>query len=98
MQKHSWTVAEAKARLSEILRRASTEGPQRIGARNRYIVVPEELWRQVSKPKPPLGKWLLEHMPRGEALDPPDRSAPDRDIPFAPDDDCGGEDNYGAER
>ena len=26
-----WTVAEAKARLSEILRLASEEGPQRIG-------------------------------------------------------------------
>ncbi len=28
-----WTVAEAKARLSEILRLAEEEGPQRIGAR-----------------------------------------------------------------
>ena len=28
-----WTVAEAKARLSEILRLAEEEGPQRIDAR-----------------------------------------------------------------
>ena len=28
-----WTVAEAKARLSEVLRRSADEGPQRIGAR-----------------------------------------------------------------
>ena len=83
MQKHIWTITEAKARLSEILRRASTEGPQRIGTRNKYIVVPEELWRQVSKPKPPIGKWLLDHMPRGEALDLPDRTEPAREIPFA---------------
>ena len=27
-----WTVAEAKARLSEVLRLAEEEGPQRIGA------------------------------------------------------------------
>ena len=31
-----WTVAEAKARLSEILRLAETEGPQHIGARKSY--------------------------------------------------------------
>ena len=29
----TWTVAEAKARLSEILRLASEEGPQRIGTK-----------------------------------------------------------------
>ena len=37
-----WTVAEAKAKLSEILRLAETEGPQRIGARKPFIVVPEQ--------------------------------------------------------
>ena len=31
-----WTVAEAKARLSEILRLAETEGPQRIGKRSSF--------------------------------------------------------------
>ena len=35
-----WTVAEAKARLSEILRLAEEEGPQHIGARKPFVVVP----------------------------------------------------------
>ncbi len=35
-----WTVAEAKARLSEILRLAESEGPQRIGTRRPFVVVP----------------------------------------------------------
>ena len=83
MQKQIWTIAEAKARLSEILRRASNEGPQRIGTRNSYVVVPEKEWLELCKPKPPLGKWLLDHMPRGEALELPDRTESDREIPFA---------------
>ena len=33
----AWTVAEAKARLSEILRRAEEEGPQRIGTRKEFV-------------------------------------------------------------
>ena len=41
-----WTVAEAKARLSEILRLAEEEGPQRIGARKPFVVVPEHVWRE----------------------------------------------------
>ena len=40
-----WTVAEAQARLSEILRLAEEEGPQRIGRRRPFIVVPEKVWR-----------------------------------------------------
>ena len=35
-----WTVAEAKARLSEVLRLAEEEGPQRIGVRKPFVVVP----------------------------------------------------------
>ena len=37
-----WTVAEAKARLSEVLRLSEEEGPQRIGTRKCYVVVPEK--------------------------------------------------------
>ena len=36
MQQRIWTVSEAKARLPEILRKASEEGPQRIGP-SKYI-------------------------------------------------------------
>ena len=40
----TWTVAEAKARLSEILRLAEEEGPQRIGTRRSFVVVPAATW------------------------------------------------------
>ena len=40
-----WTVAEAKVRLSEILRLSIDEGPQRIGVRRGYVVVPEHVWK-----------------------------------------------------
>jgi hypothetical protein len=77
-----WTVAEAKARLSEILRLASEEGPQRIGAQTPYVVVPEEVWQKLVKPRVPLGKWLVENMPRGGELELPDRRDPARPVPF----------------
>ena len=40
-----WTVAEAKAKLSEVLRLAEEEGPQRIGLRRPFVVVPEHVWQ-----------------------------------------------------
>ena len=81
-----WTVAEAKARLSEILRLAEEEGPQRIGARKPFIVVPERLWQSQARPPKPLGQWLIENVPRGTDLEVPDRSS-NREIPFINDED-----------
>jgi hypothetical protein len=78
-----WTVAEAKAKLSEILRLASEEGPQRIGTHRAYVVVPEEQWLKVSEPPVHMGRWLLENLPRGfDDLELPDRKEPDRPNPF----------------
>ena len=45
-----WTVAEAKARLSEILRLAEAEGPQTIGTRRPFVVVPAEAWYAKTSP------------------------------------------------
>lgn len=81
----TWTVAEAKAKLSEILRLASEEGPQRIGAKTRYVIVPEEEWLQRAEPRIPLGRWLVENMPRIDDLELPDRKEPDRPPPFGDD-------------
>ena len=39
-----WTVAEAKSRLSEVLRRASEVGPQQIGKQRPHVVVPLDQW------------------------------------------------------
>lgn len=79
---HVWTVAEAKAKLSEILMLAETEGPQRIGVRKSFILVPAKLWQAKESPKKPMGQWLLENMPRGTNLPVPDRREPGREIPF----------------
>ncbi len=81
-----WTVAEAKARLSEILRLAETEGPQRIGARRPFVVVPAAAWEEKTPPRKPLGQWLIENMPRGVELEIPDRSS-SRAIPFIEEED-----------
>ena len=76
-----WTVAEAKARLSEILRLSEEEGPQRIGTRRSFVVVPAHVWEKKESPRIPLGRWLIENMPRGIDLELPDRSS-SRPIPF----------------
>ena len=82
-----WTVAEAKAKLSEVLRLAETEGPQRIGARKHFVVVPESVWREhASPPRMPMGRWLIENMPRGSNLEIPDRGST-RKVPFIDEDD-----------
>ena len=39
-----WTVAQAKARRSEVLRLAEEEGPQHIGVRRSFVVVPASTW------------------------------------------------------
>ena len=77
-----WTVAEAKARLSEILRLAEAEGPQRIGARKAFVVVPERVWKAQSSPRKPLGQWLIDNMPRGVNLKIPGDRTSRREIPF----------------
>ena len=89
-----WTVAEAKARLSEVLRLSEEEGPQRIGTRKCYVVVPEDVWQgqngesgresgeDKAAPRKPLGQWLIENMPCGIELELPSRRGPDRPIPF----------------
>lgn len=88
----TWTIAEAKARLSQILRLAEEEGPQRIGLRKPFVVVPEHQWRERGNdlewrrrvPEPmPMGKWLVQNMPRGLDFEIPRDRTSDRPVPFA---------------
>ena len=81
-----WTVAEAKAKLSEILRLAEEEGPQHIGMRRAFVVVPASLWADKTQLRKPLGKWLVENVPRGTNLEIPDRNS-NRKVPFIDDED-----------
>ena len=77
-----WTVAEAKGRLSEILRLAETEGPQHIGVRRPFVVVPAATWYEKAPPRQPLGKRLIGNVPRGLNLDVPGDRRSAREIPF----------------
>ena len=78
----TWTITEAKARLSELLRLVREEGPQFIGTQKSFVVISEEEWRSLKRPKKPLGLWLIENMPTVGELELPDRNEPDREIPF----------------
>ena len=80
-RQHVWTIAEAKARLSEILRLAEVEGPQTIGTRRPFVVVPADTWHAKTASRKPLGQWLIENVPRGTNLEAPDRRS-NRPIPF----------------
>ncbi len=85
MDTHVWTVSEAKAKLSEVLRLAREEGPQRIGRRDAVVVVMEAEWDRLQAPRPHLGRWLLDAMPKGEPLDLPSRADRDREPLFGDD-------------
>lgn len=74
-----WSIAEAKSRLSEILRLARSEGPQRIGKRDTVMVVSEAEWHRLQPPARHLGQWLIDNAPRAQETDEP------FDIPRTPD-------------
>ena len=78
-----WTVAEAKSRLSEVLRRASEVGLQQIGVQRPCVVVPLDQWPARARPEPNFGRWLAENAPRGCEIELPSREDGDREIPFA---------------
>ena len=86
VSQRTWTVAEAKARLSEVLRLAEEEGPQRIGLRRPFVVVPERVWQEKSPPEKHLGQWLVENVPRGLNWEIPRDRRSNRPIPFAEED------------
>ena len=56
MTLQAWTVNDAKTYLSEILRRARTGEPQRIGTENSCIVISADQWEYLTGSKPPLGQ------------------------------------------
>ncbi len=80
-----WTISEAKARLSEILRLAEEEGPQRIGKRKSFVVVPASTWAEKTQPRKHFGRWLVENTPRGTNLEVPRQRGSRRRIPFIDD-------------
>ena len=66
-----WTLAEAKARLSEILRLAETQGPQYIGSDPAFVLTLVHTEQTGEPERLPLGKWLVQNTPRGLNLEIP---------------------------
>ena len=66
----NWTVAEAKAKFSEIIERAQSEGPQIISKRGRTaaIVVAAEEWERKTKRAGNLAEFFAGSPLRGSEL------------------------------
>jgi prevent-host-death family protein len=77
---NAWTVQDAKAQLSELLRRARAGEPQHIGVTDGCVLVSEKDWAALHPTD--LGVWLVESAPRGEDLRLPPRKS-SRGDPFA---------------
>jgi prevent-host-death family protein len=78
---HRWSVAEAKARLSELLDHALKDGPQAITRRGREIavVVSTEEWHRKTSRSGSLAEFLAASPLHGSDLDIERVDAPARD-------------------
>ncbi len=77
-----WSVQDAKAQLSELLRRARAGEAQRIGLSDACVLVSEAEW--AARSATGLGAWLVETAPQGHDLEAPARGS-HRGDPFAED-------------
>lgn len=69
-----WNVADAKNRLSEVLDRAGTEGPQKIRRRGEaYVLIPEAKYEELTGKRSSFIDFLLKG-PRLERFKPMPRS------------------------
>ena len=74
-----WTVAEAKAKFSELIERARTSGPQTItrnGRRAAVVVDPEE-WERKVRRSGNLAEFFANSPLRGSGLETPPRGKDD---------------------
>jgi prevent-host-death family protein len=70
MSSQSWTVAEAKAKFSELIERAMSEGPQPItrNGRTAAVVVGAEEWQRKTKRVGNLAEFFAESPLRESGL------------------------------
>lgn len=70
MSTHAWTVAEAKAKFSELIDKAKSEGPQKITKHGRTtaVIVAAEEWERNAKRKADLAEFLAASPLRGSKL------------------------------
>jgi prevent-host-death family protein len=73
MATHVWTVAEAKAKFSEVLEKAQTEGPQRITRHGRttVMVVAAKEWTRKDNRKGNLAEFFASSPLRGACVKAP---------------------------
>lgn len=84
--KRVWKVADAQANLTEVLRRAETEGPQYIEAAGTFVVTPVETSQDRDEPELTLGQWLVKNAPRGANLVVPDDEPLEDENPWTDED------------
>lgn len=78
----AWQVQDAKARFSELLRNAASDGPQAITVRGRTaaVVISSEEYERLKGRKPPLAAFLRDSPLAGIQLDPERDLSPPRDV------------------
>jgi prevent-host-death family protein len=70
MSAHTWTVAEAKAKFSEVIDKAQSDGPQTI-TRNGHttaVIVAAEEWERKTKRKGNLAEFFAASPLRGSGV------------------------------
>jgi len=70
MSTHAWTVVEAKAKFSEVIDRAKSDGPQTItrNGRTTAVVVAAEEWERKTKRKGNLAEFFASSPLRGSRV------------------------------
>jgi prevent-host-death family protein len=70
MSERNWTVAEAKAKFSELIERAQARGPQTItrNGKTTAVVVSAEEWQRKTKRKGTLAEFFAAAPLRGSGL------------------------------
>jgi prevent-host-death family protein len=70
MSTHTWTVAEAKAKFSEVIDKAQSDGPQTItrNGRTTAVIVAAEEWEKKTKRKGTLADFLAASPLRGSGV------------------------------
>ena len=81
----SWQLHEAKNKLSEVIKRALSEGPQRVTRRgDAVIIIAESEYLKLAGKRPSLAQWLVDN-PMPAEVELPSRSDPPRPLPFQDD-------------
>ncbi len=69
--KETWTVASAKARFSELIEKARSDGPQTVTRNGKpaVVLVSSEEWERRMRPKETLGEFFMNSPLRGSGID-----------------------------